>query len=164
MRVEGFTPLSIKIAETDWSVISRAISDAWPEVCATARRYLDLIKEKRVVDRLCIYVCPDSGKLDIGWNGPRPFNGHVAQVMIPQMEFEWYELPKLDDRDTHVNTAAFEQGAEALFNKAKAAIALSLKGGRANAEVQSLVGDDNFRVTIIEWDDIETELDLFAAP
>lgn len=163
MRVEGFTPLSIKIADTDWSAISQAISDAWPEICATARRYLELIKEKRVVDRLCIYLCPDSGKFDIGWNGPRPFNGHIAQVMIPQMELEWYQLPKPDDRDSHVDTEAFEQEAEALFNKAKTAIASSLKGGRANAEVQTLVGDSNFRVTIIEWDDMKTERDLFAA-
>jgi hypothetical protein len=58
MRVEGFTPLSIEIEETDWSTISPAIADSWPEICAAARRYLELLKEKRVVDRICILRAP----------------------------------------------------------------------------------------------------------
>jgi hypothetical protein len=164
MRVEGFTPLSIEIAETDWSTISPAIANAWPQICAAARRYLELLKERRVVDRLCVYVCPDSGKLDIGWNGPRPFNGHIAQIKIPQLEYEWYELPGRDDRDTPVDREAFERGIESLFDKAIATIASSLRGGLANAEMKSLVSDHNIRVTIIEWDDMETERDLLPAP
>jgi hypothetical protein len=164
MRVEGFTPLSIEIAETEWSTISPAISHAWLEICAAARHYLELLKEKRVVDRLCVYVCPDSGKVDIGWNGPRPFNGHIAQIKIPQLEYEWYELPRPEDGDTLVDTEAFERGTEILFNKAIATIASSLRGGLANAEMQSLVSDHNIRVTIIEWDDMETGRDLLPAP
>jgi hypothetical protein len=109
-------------------------------------------------------VRPDSGKLDIGWNGPRPFNGHIAQIKIPQLEYEWYELPKPDDGDTPANREAFDRGTESLFNKAIATIASSLRGGLANAEMKSLVSDHNIRVTIIEWDDMETERDLLPAP
>ena len=85
MRIEGFTPLSIEIAETDWSMISSAIADAWPEICVAASAIPNYLKKMRVVDRLCVYVCPDSGKFDIGWNGPRPFNGHIECIIFSQL-------------------------------------------------------------------------------
>lgn len=143
--VSGFKAIEASIDASDWLSIRESLRAIWPDVCSSARAFLAYFPTRAErVNRLLIYIRPDSGTLHVHACATLPggYSSDIANIQIPYLESEYFKLPRLSDK-------AFEQEHASLMLQIKSAIKAS-----CSPDLSPLP------VAIVEYDDSETEVAL----
>lgn len=150
-----FSAVTLDIPDSDWDSIAVRFATIWPKICKAANAYLtEYATKANRSERLRVYIRPDSGMLFFALTGSRQFYGEVASVNISYVERCYYGI-----RDNE----AFEESHNALMLRVARMLSSSITNYTARNAITALCTDRQITITLSEYDDDETERELFAA-
>lgn len=150
-----FSAVQFDVSDPDWDSIAESYAELWPLICDAANAYLSEYPTRADrANRLRIHVRPDSGTLYFAFTGPKPFYGEVASIVCPFLERSYYELPNDDTFD-----AAHDELLACVFRT----LSSSAMDESARNAIDSLCRDHEITVSVLQYDDDETERELLAS-
>jgi hypothetical protein len=151
-----FKPFTLTIESSDWPIIADEIAKAGPRICEAAYGYLaEYPHRHRRPDRLRVQIRPDCGTVRIVLAGPKLFQGEIGVVTISRLEADYFDLPTATDSGD-----AFETGHRQLIERCCQALRHSLAAGIGAECFKQLCSTFSLRLTILEYDDLETEQEI----
>ena len=150
--------LLVKLPAADWSDVVPQLAGAWTVVAQAVEEYLRS-KPDWAWDRLRTYARFESGLL---WPSPEPLVlercANVVGIQIRCLEELYYELP-----DTDEDPPAFDRAHDLMSRRVAEALKESALRPEARAAVSAMQRLRAHPLTLVEYDDMETEQTILTA-